>query len=58
MESDEGRSTQGQRQCLAAATTAWDRELNQVWKALIREIDDDPAGLARCARQVDCLPRC
>jgi uncharacterized protein YecT (DUF1311 family) len=51
MESDEGRSTHGQRQCLAAATAAWDRELNQVWKALMSEIDDDPAKEALRAAQ-------
>ena len=51
MESDEGMSTHGQRECLAAATAAWDRELNKVWKALMSEIDDDPAKEALRAAQ-------
>lgn len=38
MESPEGISTQGTRACIDAASAAWDRELNTVWKALRAEL--------------------
>ncbi|GMU42995.1 MAG: hypothetical protein AMXMBFR25_09810 [Lysobacterales bacterium] len=38
MESPEGISTHGTRACIDAATAAWDRELNRVWKELRQEL--------------------
>ena len=38
MESPEGMSTHGSRACIDAATAAWDRELNRVWKELRAEL--------------------
>jgi uncharacterized protein YecT (DUF1311 family) len=38
MESPEGMSTHGGRACVDAATAAWDRELNRVWKELRQEL--------------------
>jgi len=38
MESPEGMSTHGMRQCMGAATEAWDKELNRVWRELMAEL--------------------
>lgn len=38
MESPEGMSTQGMRECMDAASASWDQELNRIWGELMREL--------------------
>ena len=38
METPEGMSTQGMRECMEVASAAWDQELNRIWGELMREL--------------------
>lgn len=51
MESPEGMSTHGMRACLGAATEAWDKELNRIWGALMRELPAPAKDSLRAAQR-------
>jgi uncharacterized protein YecT (DUF1311 family) len=51
MESPEGMSTQGMRECMGAATEAWDKELNRVWRELMAELPAAPKEQLRAAQR-------
>lgn len=51
MESPEGMSTHGTRQCLGTATEAWDKELNRVWGELMRELPASAKESLRAAQR-------
>lgn len=38
METPEGMSTQGMRECMDAAGASWDGEMNRIWGELMREL--------------------
>ena len=51
MESPEGMSTHGMRQCMGLATEAWDQELNRVWRELMAELPAAPKEQLRIAQR-------
>lgn len=51
MESPEGMSTHGMRACLGAATESWDKELNRIWGALMRELPVPAKDSLRAAQR-------
>jgi uncharacterized protein YecT (DUF1311 family) len=51
MESPEGMSTHGMRACMGAATEAWDKELNRVWRELMAELPAAPKEQLRAAQR-------
>lgn len=40
LNSEEGVTTHGARRCIRSATSAWDRELNRVYRELMDELDE------------------
>lgn len=51
METPEGMSTQGMRQCIDQANSAWDAELNRVWGELMRELGSEAKQELRVAQR-------
>lgn len=51
METPEGMSTHGMRECIGTATEAWDAELNRVYSALMRELPADAKTALRTAQR-------
>ena len=51
METPEGMSTHGMRECLGKATQSWDGELNRIWKALMNELAPTPKEQLRLAQR-------
>jgi uncharacterized protein YecT (DUF1311 family) len=51
LESPEGMSTHGMRACMGAATEAWDKELNRVWRELMAELPTAPKEQLRVAQR-------
>ena len=51
METAEGMSTHGMRQCLGNATEAWDKELNRIWGELMRELPAPAKDSLRTAQR-------
>ena len=51
METPEGMSTHGMRECIDRANTAWDQELNRLWQDLMRELGPDAKTQLRLAQR-------
>ena len=51
METPEGMSTHGMRQCLGNASEAWDKEMNRIWGELMRELPAPAKDSLRAAQR-------
>ena len=51
METPEGMSTHGMRQCIDQANSAWDGELNRIWRELMRELGPEAKQELRLAQR-------
>lgn len=51
METPEGMSTHGMRECLSQANADWDRELNRVWRELMRELPAEAQTALRASQR-------
>lgn len=51
LETPEGMSTHGMRACLSQANADWDRELNRIWKGLMRELPAEAQTALRASQR-------
>ena len=51
LETPEGMSTHGMRACLDTANAEWDRELNRIWKDLMRELPAEAQTALRASQR-------